>query len=361
MRGTRIAVRTARRRGALAAAVALLAVCAPLAGCAGSGAGARPSRMAEQGPLSTVVSGVGGAGGRAGRSAPQPPASTAAPPAAGSGAEDARRDPGGRLAGRPRHRQGPRRVHVRRHPVPQGPAHRLDGRRARLARAQRAARLERRPPRRRSAVPDRRVHPHRRGRPAAAARAPRCRTTTRRSASSATGTGFDGESLAGAFDYVIAIDYNRKRGMSPRDWTRPMGESRGGGIWLHVDHGGPTEGCVSLPAAGDEDAAAHPDPGPAPGRGDGRRGRPGPLTVLRQRCGAASRGGCRPDGSDRAPPSARDRVRVAAEARHVRRQVLVGDLREEHRRDREGRARRDRGQGAGLVRGDPARRRPRAA
>lgn len=25
-----------------------------------------------------------------------------------------------------------------------------------------------------------------------------------------------------------------------------MGGSRGGGIWLHVDHGGPTQGCVSL-------------------------------------------------------------------------------------------------------------------
>jgi L,D-peptidoglycan transpeptidase YkuD (ErfK/YbiS/YcfS/YnhG family) len=63
------------------------------------------------------------------------------------------------------------------------------------------------------------------------------------------GTGVDGEPLKGAFDYVIAINYNREPGMSPRDWTRPLGESRGGGIWLHVDHGGPTEGCVSLPAA----------------------------------------------------------------------------------------------------------------
>jgi L,D-peptidoglycan transpeptidase YkuD (ErfK/YbiS/YcfS/YnhG family) len=62
------------------------------------------------------------------------------------------------------------------------------------------------------------------------------------------GTGVNGEPLKGAFDYVIAINYNRKQGMSPRDWTRPMGESRGGGIWLHVDHGGPTEGCVSLTA-----------------------------------------------------------------------------------------------------------------
>ncbi|MCD7445665.1 hypothetical protein K4B79_46755 [Streptomyces lincolnensis] len=62
----------------------------------------------------------------------------------------------------------------------------------------------------------------------------------------ATGTGFEGEPLAGSFDYVIAIDYNRKPGTSPLDWTRPLGASRGGGIWLHVDHDGPTQGCVSL-------------------------------------------------------------------------------------------------------------------
>ncbi|MET7386055.1 L,D-transpeptidase family protein [Streptomyces sp. NPDC005529] len=60
------------------------------------------------------------------------------------------------------------------------------------------------------------------------------------------GTGFEGESLSGSFDYVVAINYNRKPGTSPLDWTRPMGAGRGGGIWLHVDHGGPTHGCVSL-------------------------------------------------------------------------------------------------------------------
>ncbi|MFF3908006.1 L,D-transpeptidase family protein [Streptomyces sp. NPDC001848] len=65
----------------------------------------------------------------------------------------------------------------------------------------------------------------------------------------ALGTGFEGESLAGAFDYVVAINYNRKPGTSPRDWTRPLGESRGGGIWFHVDHGGPTHGCVTLDEA----------------------------------------------------------------------------------------------------------------
>jgi L,D-peptidoglycan transpeptidase YkuD (ErfK/YbiS/YcfS/YnhG family) len=60
------------------------------------------------------------------------------------------------------------------------------------------------------------------------------------------GRGFRGEPLAGSFDYVVAIDYNRATGVTPLDWTRPMGASRGGGIWLHVDHGGPTHGCVSV-------------------------------------------------------------------------------------------------------------------
>ncbi|MFJ9152207.1 L,D-transpeptidase family protein [Streptomyces sp. NPDC102270] len=60
------------------------------------------------------------------------------------------------------------------------------------------------------------------------------------------GTGFEGEPLAGSFDYVIAINYNRQPGTSPLDWTRPLGAGRGGGIWLHVDHGGPTHGCVSI-------------------------------------------------------------------------------------------------------------------
>ncbi|MFG2671749.1 L,D-transpeptidase family protein [Streptomyces sp. NPDC048445] len=60
------------------------------------------------------------------------------------------------------------------------------------------------------------------------------------------GEGFHGEPLEGSFDYVIAIDYNRLPGTSPLDHTRPLGEERGGGIWIHVDHGGPTQGCVSL-------------------------------------------------------------------------------------------------------------------
>ncbi|MFI7298363.1 hypothetical protein [Streptomyces sp. NPDC050121] len=62
----------------------------------------------------------------------------------------------------------------------------------------------------------------------------------------APGTGFEGEPLEGSFDYVVAINYNREPGTSPLDWTRPLGAGRGGGIWLHVDHGGPTRGCVSI-------------------------------------------------------------------------------------------------------------------
>jgi len=63
------------------------------------------------------------------------------------------------------------------------------------------------------------------------------------------GTGFEGESLADAFNYVIAINYNHVPGTSPLSTARPMGEDKGGGIWVHVDHGGPTHGCISLPQA----------------------------------------------------------------------------------------------------------------
>ncbi|WP_308271672.1 L,D-transpeptidase family protein [Kitasatospora sp. SUK 42] len=62
-----------------------------------------------------------------------------------------------------------------------------------------------------------------------------------------SGTGFFGDQLAGSFDYVVAINYNRVSGSSPLDPRRPMGSKKGGGIWLHVDHDGPTHGCVSIP------------------------------------------------------------------------------------------------------------------
>ncbi|MCW8383877.1 L,D-transpeptidase family protein [Streptomyces justiciae] len=71
----------------------------------------------------------------------------------------------------------------------------------------------------------------------------------RSGAFSVSGTGFEGESLAGSFDYVIALNYNRQPGTSPMDGTKPMGPSRGGGIWIHVDHGGPTHACISLSKA----------------------------------------------------------------------------------------------------------------
>ncbi|MEU2713262.1 L,D-transpeptidase family protein [Streptomyces sp. NPDC007205] len=48
------------------------------------------------------------------------------------------------------------------------------------------------------------------------------------------------------FDYVIAIDYNRLPGTPPRDAGRPWGADKGGGIWLHMDHGSGTSACVSV-------------------------------------------------------------------------------------------------------------------
>ncbi|QNE76321.1 L,D-transpeptidase family protein [Streptomyces finlayi] len=79
-----------------------------------------------------------------------------------------------------------------------------------------------------------------------------------------SGEGFFGESLEGSFDYVVAIDYNRTPGVTPLDRERPLGENRGGGIWLHVDHGGPTQGCVSLPEARMKDLLRALDPAKKP-------------------------------------------------------------------------------------------------
>ncbi|EKU47843.1 MULTISPECIES: L,D-transpeptidase family protein [Brevibacterium] len=55
-----------------------------------------------------------------------------------------------------------------------------------------------------------------------------------------------GEEYSRVFDYIIAIDYNRKRGTPPTDRTRPLGTEKGGGIWLHLDHDSGTNGCVTL-------------------------------------------------------------------------------------------------------------------
>ncbi|MFG3018407.1 hypothetical protein ACGFZQ_07600 [Streptomyces sp. NPDC048254] len=60
----------------------------------------------------------------------------------------------------------------------------------------------------------------------------------------------DGEDHAHDFDYVIAIDYNRFTGVPPFDWNRPQGVEKGGGIWLHLDHGDGTSACVTVPESG---------------------------------------------------------------------------------------------------------------
>ncbi|AVZ74183.1 hypothetical protein SLUN_20455 [Streptomyces lunaelactis] len=80
----------------------------------------------------------------------------------------------------------------------------------------------------------------------------------------APGTGFEGEPLEGSFDHVVAINYNREPGTTPLDWTRPLGSEKGGGIWIHVDHGGPTQGCVSLPLERMKDLLRWLDPAKQP-------------------------------------------------------------------------------------------------
>ncbi|MBX6390673.1 MAG: hypothetical protein IRZ08_17040 [Frankia sp.] len=63
-----------------------------------------------------------------------------------------------------------------------------------------------------------------------------------------SGSGDPADPFSHAFDYVIAIDYNRVPGTPPSDEVRPFGPAAGGDIWLHVDHHTPTRGCVALPA-----------------------------------------------------------------------------------------------------------------
>jgi L,D-peptidoglycan transpeptidase YkuD (ErfK/YbiS/YcfS/YnhG family) len=52
------------------------------------------------------------------------------------------------------------------------------------------------------------------------------------------------------FDYVIGINYDHVVGTPPSDGRRPLGVEAGGDIWLHVDHGSGTHGCVTIPRAG---------------------------------------------------------------------------------------------------------------
>ncbi|MGW0365317.1 L,D-transpeptidase family protein [Streptomyces sp. NPDC002990] len=80
----------------------------------------------------------------------------------------------------------------------------------------------------------------------------------------ATGRGVNGESLAGSFDYVVAIDFNRRPGRSPLDPAKPEGKRKGGNIWLHVDHDGPSQGCVGIPKEAMRKVLATLDPAAKP-------------------------------------------------------------------------------------------------
>jgi L,D-peptidoglycan transpeptidase YkuD (ErfK/YbiS/YcfS/YnhG family) len=78
------------------------------------------------------------------------------------------------------------------------------------------------------------------------------------------GKGFLGESLLDAFNYVIAINYNHEPGTSPESTYYPMGEAKGGGVWIHVDHGGPTHACISIPQDGVKTLLVELDPADDP-------------------------------------------------------------------------------------------------
>ncbi|MFF9363963.1 hypothetical protein [Streptomyces griseoluteus] len=74
----------------------------------------------------------------------------------------------------------------------------------------------------------------------------------------------DDEAHAHDFDHVIAINYNRLKGTPPYDWSRPEGVEKGGGIWLHLDHGDGTSACVTVPEAGIRTLLATLDPADHP-------------------------------------------------------------------------------------------------
>jgi L,D-peptidoglycan transpeptidase YkuD (ErfK/YbiS/YcfS/YnhG family) len=243
-KGPRSAMRT-RRSHAPAAAVLSVLVMSLLAGCASSDAGARPSKVSEVGPLSTVVS---GSAGRAGRSAPEPARTTPAPALLpGLGPKTLAQVPAAArqavlvTGAGPDSPDAKAVLYVRRDDAagwqpagPVWPAHN-----ALHGWTDRHHEGDLRSPIGVFSLTDAGGHLADPGTRLPYDHAP--------IGFSVHGTGFRGEPLKGAFDYVIAINYNHVPGTSPRDWTRPMGESRGGGIWLHVDHGGPTQGCVSLP------------------------------------------------------------------------------------------------------------------
>ncbi|MBL7522216.1 L,D-transpeptidase family protein, partial [Frankia sp. CNm7] len=61
------------------------------------------------------------------------------------------------------------------------------------------------------------------------------------------GSGRANDPMSAAFNYLVAIDYNRVPGSPPSDEARPLGQRAGGDIWLHIDHQSPTRGCIALP------------------------------------------------------------------------------------------------------------------
>lgn len=66
------------------------------------------------------------------------------------------------------------------------------------------------------------------------------------------------------FNYVVAINFNRYPGRSPRDLSRPNPNIPDGGIWFHVGGGGATRGCISLPESDMIMAMEWLDPGQRP-------------------------------------------------------------------------------------------------
>jgi L,D-peptidoglycan transpeptidase YkuD (ErfK/YbiS/YcfS/YnhG family) len=60
---------------------------------------------------------------------------------------------------------------------------------------------------------------------------------------------YTGDGPSKVFDYLVAINFNRLASTPPSDPVEPLGTAVGGGIWLHVDDGRPTAGCVSIPQA----------------------------------------------------------------------------------------------------------------
>lgn len=57
---------------------------------------------------------------------------------------------------------------------------------------------------------------------------------------------FLGHNTFGVFNYVVAIDFNRVAGSPVTSTKEPWGPRPGGDIWLHVDNGAPTLGCVTV-------------------------------------------------------------------------------------------------------------------